>query len=110
MQAQDPTTIGLSPKAVAASLTAAAATVLVGLAFKLVGIELDVGIVGAIIGPLILAGVTFVAARLARVGVVHIEGPPARELEVDAAGTVTAERPAGDVRIDDPRPPDPTSP
>lgn len=92
MQTTDPTTIGLSPKAVAAGLTGLIAPYIVALALKLIGLELDVDTVAAIVGPLVFGLVTFLAARLARVGVVHIEGPPARELEVDAAGVATAER------------------
>lgn len=106
MQAQDPTTIGLSPKAVAASLTALVVPYFVALLAKAIGLEVDVDTAAAIAGPPILAAVTFLAARLARVGIVHVEGPPARELDVDAGGTVTGERPAGSSpRIDDPRPP-----
>jgi hypothetical protein len=63
-------TVGTSPKAIAAAITAAVAPVVVGLALNQVGVEIDVETAAAIIGPIVLGAVTFLAARLAGPGTV----------------------------------------
>ena len=70
------TQIGISPKAIAASLTALVAPVAVAYLAKLVGLHVNVDTVTAIIGPTILAAVTFVAAYASKAGIVHIDGYP----------------------------------
>ena len=84
-------TVGTSPKAIAAALTAPIATVVIGLLAKAFGVDLDIGTATAIVGPLLLAAATFAAAALAGPGEVvvidpaedHVgedEAPPARGL------------------------------
>lgn len=69
-------TVGTSPKAIAAAITAAVAPVIVGFIAKALGAEVDIDTVAAILGPIVLAAATFLAARWAKPGtVVRRDGP-----------------------------------
>jgi hypothetical protein len=61
-------TVGTSPKAIAASLAALIAPIVAGVVLNALGVEVDVDTVAAILGPLFLGIITFIAARLASPG------------------------------------------
>lgn len=73
MKVKDPTTVGVSPKAIAAALATLVAPYIVALLAKAVGIDVEVDTVLAIVGPPILAAVTAGAAAIARTGLIHVE-------------------------------------
>lgn len=66
-------TVGWSPKAVAAIVTSAASTVVVGLVAKYAGAHIEVGTVGAILGPSLVGVLTGLAARQAKAGLVTVD-------------------------------------
>lgn len=66
-------TVGTSPKAIAAALAALIAPVIVGFVLDQFGVDVDVNLVAAILGSVILAVITFIAAKVA---------PPGKVVEV----------------------------
>jgi hypothetical protein len=71
-----PTTLGVSPKAVAAALTAYVAPIVAGFIASTLGVDIDASTATTFIGPLVLAAVTFAAAYAAKAGIVHVDGWP----------------------------------
>lgn len=66
-------TIGPSPKKIAATITALAVPYLLGFVGDRLGFEVDVSTATAIVGPVVLAACTYVAAHLARPGKVYVD-------------------------------------
>lgn len=63
-------TIGISPKVVAASITAYVAPIVVGFAASKLGVTIDVDTATAFIAPLVIAGVTFAVGFFSKPGLV----------------------------------------
>ena len=72
-------TEGTSPKAIAAAVTSAAAPIVVTLLARLFGLDVEVGTVVAVLGPIVLAAVTYLAAYLAKPGLVVPAGQQPEE-------------------------------
>jgi hypothetical protein len=81
-------TIGISPKVVAASITAYVAPIVVGFAATKLGVTIDIDTVTAFVGPLALAGITFAVSFLAKPGLVTNTD----DVAVEQGGHVTAKR------------------
>ncbi len=64
------TTVGVSPKVVAAAVTTFVATVVVGFVASKVGLGVDVDTVEALLLPLVTSAVTFAVSYLAKPGLV----------------------------------------
>jgi hypothetical protein len=61
-------TIGASPKKIAATITSLIVPYIVGLLLNLLGAEIDVDTVTAIVGPVVLAIVVYITAHVAPPG------------------------------------------
>lgn len=66
--ANEPRTVGLSPKTIAATITAYVATLLVGFLATKVGIDIDVDTAAALLLPVVTAAVTFIASYFSKPG------------------------------------------
>lgn len=75
-------TVGLSPKAIYASLTATITPIVAGFLLDKVGLAIDVSVVAALVGSVITLVGTFVAAYWARVGAVVRKTDDGRSVRV----------------------------
>jgi hypothetical protein len=66
-------TVGASPKKIAATITAYLATLACGFVAKRLGWNIDVTTAQALLSPLVVAAVTYVAAHLAPPGKVYVD-------------------------------------
>lgn len=69
-------TVGLSPKAIAASIAALLTPLVVAFVAEHLDTNLDVNLTQAIIGSVVTSAIVFVAARFAKPGVVVTKGEP----------------------------------